>query len=162
MVRSLATGIREARGLSDGPIAAGAGQIVLIVEDEILAAMAIRDELKDAGYRVLDLTGRPEEVAAIVRDDLPDIALVNIRLHGRDDGLAVAETLTDHGVPVVFISGQGDRARSARSRAIASFPKPYSAADMVRAVTYLLGWLEGLETPAAPQGLEVFGAVGSD
>jgi hypothetical protein len=34
----------------------------MIVEDEILITTALRDELKDAGYHVLDLTDRYTEV----------------------------------------------------------------------------------------------------
>jgi len=129
---------------------------LLIVEDEVLPAMALRDELEDAGYRVMDLTGRQAEALDAVRDCKPDLALVNIKLHGRDDGIALAESLTAQGIPVVFISGQTSRARSARTTAIGSLPKPYNAADMVLAVGYLLAHLKGDESQPRPAGLEVF------
>jgi 1,2-diacylglycerol 3-beta-glucosyltransferase len=129
---------------------------LLIVEDEILPAMALRDELEDAGYRVMDLTGRQEEALEAVRDCKPDLALVNIRLHGRDDGIGLAQDLTAQGIPVVFISGQTSRARSAQTTAIGSLPKPYSTADMVMAVGYLLAHLKDDESLPRPDGLEVF------
>jgi len=129
---------------------------LLIVEDEILPAMALRDELEDAGYRVMDLTGRREEALDAVRDCQPDLALVNIKLHGRNDGIPLARDLQVQGIPVVFISGQTSRARSAQTTAIGSFPKPYSVADMVMAVGYLLAHLKGDESRPRPDGLEVF------
>lgn len=144
----------------DGPKVTTPRKTVLIVEDDILPAMAIRDELQDAGYHVLDLTGRRDEALAAARDDSPDIALVNIQLQGRDDGIALAEDLTRLGIPVLFISGQVNRARSAQSAAIGSLPKPYSTTDVVRAVDYLLGELAGDEAIERPQGLEVFGSFG--
>lgn len=49
--------------------------------------MALRDELMDAGYRVLDLTDTPQEALDAARADKPDLALVNIDLHGRADGM---------------------------------------------------------------------------
>jgi len=140
----------------DTPNAPALGKILLIVEDEVLAAMALRDELEDAGYLVLDLTGRHHEALAAVRACKPDLALVNIKLHGRNDGIALAEDLKGMGIPTLFISGQVSRARSAQTVAIGSLPKPYSTADMVVAVAYLLRHLEGDESLPRPPGLEVF------
>jgi len=134
-----------------------AGRVtLLIVEDEILAAIALKDELEEAGYAVMDLTGRPQEALDAVAGAQPHLALVNIRLHGRDDGIELAGQLTDMGIPVLFISGQVSRAHSAQSVAIGSLPKPYSCADMVLAVAYLLAHLEGDESHPRPPGLEVF------
>ncbi|HLZ73946.1 response regulator [Phenylobacterium sp.] len=132
------------------------GQTLLIVEDDILPAMAIQDELEDAGYRVLDLTGRHQEALSAARIHKPDLALVNIELQGRDDGIALAGELQAMGIPTLFISGQVSRAMSMRTVAIGSLPKPYRAADVVVAVDYLLAHLRGDETRPRPDGLEVF------
>ncbi len=48
---------------------------LLIVEDDILPAMALRDELEDAGYRVLDLTVSYQDALAVAREFPPDLAL---------------------------------------------------------------------------------------
>jgi len=132
------------------------GRTVLIVEDEILPAMAIRDELEEAGYNVLDLTDRPHEAVAAALDCKPDIALVNIQLHGREQGIELARHLKEMSVPVLFISGQVSRARSAATVAIGSLPKPYSPEDMVLAVNYLLRHLAGDAAAPRPAALEVF------
>ncbi len=132
---------------------------LLIVEDEVLAAMALRDELEDAGYTVMDLTSRHQEALSAVAAAKPDLALVNIQLQGRDDGIELARQLHAVGVPVVFISGQVSRARSAQTYAIGSMPKPYSVADMVLAVAYLLAHLRGATMPPRPAQLEVFDAA---
>ena len=144
----------------DAPKVAKLRKTLLIVEDEVLPAMALRDELEDAGYHVLDLTGRHQEAVTAARQCLPDLALVNIQLEGRDDGIALAEELKAMGVPVLFISGQVSRAKSARTVAIGSLPKPYSPVDMVKAVDYLLRGLDGDQTLAPPDGLEVFDGIG--
>lgn len=131
-------------------------ETLLIVEDEILSAMALRDELQDAGYDVLDLTGRYQDALVVVRDRRPALALVNIQLQGRDDGIVLAEDLKAMGIPVLFISGQVSKARSAQTVAIGSLPKPYSAADMVTAVAYLLRHIKGDDSLPRPPALEVF------
>jgi 1,2-diacylglycerol 3-beta-glucosyltransferase len=142
--------------MTDIPTPLATGKTLLIVEDEVLAAMAIQDALEAAGHRVMDLTGRHEEALAAARACKPDLALVNIQLQGRDDGIALAVDLRAIDIPVLFISGQVSRARSARTVAAGSLPKPYSPADMVRAVDYLLRHLAGDESVAPPAHLEVF------
>ncbi len=129
---------------------------LLIVEDTVLIAMVLKDELEDAGYRVLELTSRYEEAMTQARDGKPDMALVNIQLHGKDDGIRIAADFKVILIPVLFISGQSDRARSVETGAIASLPKPYRAADMVLAVDYLFGCMNGNGMLPRPTGLEVF------
>lgn len=146
----------------DTPDLPGLGKTLMIVEDEILVAMALKGELEDAGYHVLDLTDRHEEAIAVARATPPNLALVNIQLRGRNDGIGLAENLKRLGIPVLFISGQVSRARSAQTVAIGSLPKPYSAADMVRAVGYLLRHLQGDESLPKPDALEVFDAPPED
>ena len=132
------------------------GKTLMIVEDEVLVATILRDELEDAGYHVLDLTDRHADALAVAKACKPDLALVNIRLAGRDDGIELSEHLKALGIPVLLISGQVSRASSAKTVAIASLPKPYDAADMVLAVAYLFARLQGDTALRRPAGLEVF------
>ena len=143
----------------DAPYAAKRGKTLMIVEDEALVAMTLRDELECAGFDVLDLTDRHEEAVAVATESAPDLALVNIQLAGRDDGIKLASHLKELNIPVLLISGQVSRAQSANTVAIGSMPKPYSAPEMVVAVTYLLAHLRGDESLARPAGLEVFEAI---
>ena len=133
-----------------------AGKTLMIVEDEVLVAMNLKDELEDAGYHVLDLTDRHDEALEVAKACAPDLALVNIRLAGCDDGIELAEHLKALEIPVLLISGQVSRARSAQTVAIASLPKPYDAADMVLAVTHLLARLHGDASLPKPPRLEIF------
>jgi len=58
------------------------GKVLLIVEDQLLLAMTVRDALEDHGYRVLDLAIRHQEALDTVALTRPDLALVNIDLAG--------------------------------------------------------------------------------
>lgn len=129
---------------------------LMIVEDEVLIAITLRDELERAGYKVLDLTDRPEEAVVVARKSAPDLALVNIQLGGRQDGIELAKKLKVLKIPVLLISGQVSRAHSAQTVAIGSMPKPYSALEMAKAVAYLLAHVAGDESLPRPDGLEVF------
>ena len=128
----------------------------MIVEDEALVAILLRDELQEAGYKVLDLTDRHANALEVAKAEKPDLALVNIRLAGRDDGIELSEHLEAMGIPVLLISGQVSRASSAKTVAIGSMPTPYDAAEMVVAVAYLLARLKGDDTLPRPDQLEVF------
>ena len=133
-----------------------ARQTLMIVEDEALVAIVLRDVLTEAGYIVLDLTTRHVEALEVARESRPDLALVNIQLAGGDDGIELAEHLKALRIPVVFFSGQTSRARSAETVAVASMPKPYDAAEMVLAVRYLLARLKGPTALSRPENLQVF------
>lgn len=135
---------------------------LMIVEDEALVATILRDALQDAGYKVLNLTERHAEALEVAKAEKPDLALVNIRLAGRDDGIELSEHLKALGIPVLLISGQTSRASSAKTVAIGSMPKPYDAAEMVFAVAYLLARLGGDDSLPRPAQLEVFDDKGFD
>jgi DNA-binding response OmpR family regulator len=135
---------------------AGRPKILLIVEDELLLAIGLKDELEDGGYRVLELAMRHQEALGYARAVKPDLALVNIRLAEGDDGVALARDLKALGVPVLFISGQPDQARQARDVALASLSKPYIFSDMLKAVDYLFRHERGDESIKGPYKLEVF------
>ena len=139
-----------------------ATETLMIVEDEMLIATILRDEFQYAGYKVLDLTDRVAEALAVARAGKPDLALVNIRLAGRDDGIELAEHLKVLGIPVLLISGQVSRARSAKTAAIASMPKPYDVAEMILSVAYLLARQKGETSLPRPARLEVFDESGFD
>lgn len=132
----------------------------MIVEDAVLVAIVLRSGLEDAGYHVLDLTDRIAEALEVAGLNPPDLALVNIDLAGGDDGIELASKLKAMDIPVLLISGQVSRARSARTVAIGSLPKPYDAADMVLSVNYLLARLRGDPSLPRPNGLEVFEDAG--
>jgi DNA-binding response OmpR family regulator len=137
-------------------------ETLMIVEDEALVAMVLKDVLQEAGYKVLNLTDRRNEALTVAKAEKPHLALVNIRLAGRDDGIELSERLKALGIPVLLISGQVSRARSAKTVAIGSMPKPYDAAEMVVAVAYLLALLNGDSSQPRPNQLEVFSESGFD
>ncbi len=50
---------------------------VLIVEDEIITAAALRNELKDQGFSVCSLVTSGEKAIKTAEHELPDIVLMN-------------------------------------------------------------------------------------
>jgi DNA-binding response OmpR family regulator len=143
----------------DAPVSARPQKILLIVEDQLLLAIGLKDELEDAGYRVLELASHNQEAIGLARKVKPDLALVNIQLADGDDGVALAGDLKALGIPVLFISGQPEKARSAKAVGVGSIPKPYTPSELVAAVDYLFRHENGDESRPRPSRLEMFDAV---
>ncbi|CUS39135.1 response regulator [Candidatus Nitrospira nitrificans] len=82
---------------------------ILIVEDEAIVAADLADKLERAGYAISGTVSRGEHAVRMVRQNRPDLILMDIRLAGPLDGIEVAESLksfTD--VPVVFLTAHSD------------------------------------------------------
>ncbi len=81
------------------------GRRILVAEDEVLAAMAIEDELQREGYEVVLA---PDGHAALeeARAQLPDLLLTDLRMP-RLDGIGLIRALRDLAptLPVVVMTG---------------------------------------------------------
>jgi two-component system, response regulator PdtaR len=91
---------------------------LLIVEDEAMFAMVLKNNLQLRGYQVCEpvSTGLAAIQAAI--DEQPEAVLMDIRLVGEMDGIAAAEQiLSSRRVPIIFMTGYSDEKTEARARA---------------------------------------------
>lgn len=108
--------------------------LVLIVEDEQIIARNIARYLDHMGYEVSGICASAGEVMASVRDQRPDIVLMDIRIDGAEDGVVVAERLHDlHGIPVIYLSALLDDETVQRVKATQPFgflAKPFSQKEL--------------------------------
>ena len=82
-----------------------AENLLLVDDDEVVLATFGRG-LDQAGFRVR-LAGDGQEALASAREDLPDLAILDMRMPGLS-GLETAAGLGELGVPVMFLSAYGD------------------------------------------------------
>ena len=87
-----------------------AGLRVLICEDDALAALSFTYILQNAGWQVVGPVHTAEEALADSYRHWPDLALIDIGLKGMIDGISVAAELVPLGVPVIFLTGNYQRA----------------------------------------------------
>lgn len=80
---------------------------VLVLERDTIIGLGLAEDLIELGFRVSGPCASLREVAAILRDEIPDGAILDVVLKD-GTGLAAARLLRSHGVPVVFFSA-GDR-----------------------------------------------------
>jgi chemotaxis response regulator CheB len=67
---------------------------VLVVEDDAIRAIDLEEQLRSLGYEVMASVATGED-ALRAAQDLPDLALVDIRLAGRLDGIETAGLLSE-------------------------------------------------------------------
>lgn len=78
---------------------------LLIVEDELLVARDIAQQLEEMEYQVVGRAARGEEVSDQVEAVRPDLVLMDIQLAGEMDGITTAQMVHDRfGIPVIFLT----------------------------------------------------------
>lgn len=83
-------------------------QNLIVVEDEHLVAEGIASAIRDQGCDVLGLFSTGEKAIEFCKKSPPDLAVMDIRLHGMN-GLETAEILfRELGIPVVIVSAYSD------------------------------------------------------
>lgn len=115
---------------------------ILVVEDDHLVAMNIESALLDAGMVVTGIASTAEKAVELGEATRPDLAVMDIRLAGKRDGVEAALELFERfGIRCVFASAHYDEAtrkRAEPARPLAWIPKPYQTDALVRAVHEVL------------------------
>jgi PAS domain S-box-containing protein len=83
-----------------------AGNRIMIVEDEALVALALREALDEMGFSVLGPFNRISEAMIALRNNRVDAAVLDVNLGG-ELIYPLADVLTADHVPFVFITGYG-------------------------------------------------------
>jgi len=126
---------------------------ILIVEDEMLIGAKIALFLAELGYEVTGLLPKAEDALPHVLEDMPDMALLDVRLKGEMDGIALAEALhSAHNLPVIFLTANTDDdtfGRAKRARPFAFLQKPFRKTELKRALELAVS---RMELAALPEG----------
>lgn len=79
---------------------------MLIVEDEALVSLALKDVLTEFGCEVVGAAARVDVALDLARELPFDIAVLDVNISGRpvDD---VARAITARGKPLIFVTGYG-------------------------------------------------------
>ena len=107
---------------------------ILVVEDENIVAMDIRKILLDSGYEITSVITSGEEAIADVREQKPDLILMDIVLKGKMTGIDAARIITQYfDIPIIYMTALAtdDTLLEARSRESYGFLfKPFSANEL--------------------------------
>jgi CheY-like chemotaxis protein len=107
---------------------------ILVVEDEPIVALQLKEYLERLGYSVPDVVESGASVVPSVARHQPDLLLVDIHLRGGADGIDAAyRAKAEFGLPVIFLTAYAD-ADTLRRAALASADgfllKPYDEREL--------------------------------
>jgi len=81
---------------------------VLIVEDELIAAHNLADNIQQLGYEVSGIVKTGEAAIDRVRVNPPHLILMDIKLQGKMTGIDAARALQNYDIPIVYLTAFSD------------------------------------------------------
>lgn len=123
---------------------------ILVVEDELIIADNICDILEALGYEVLEPAVSYTEALERLETEQPDLALLDIQLAGRRDGIDLAWKIRDHyDIPFIFLTSNADAGTIERAKKVsppAYLLKPFNKNDLYTSIEIALyNYSEGRE-----------------
>lgn len=115
---------------------------ILVVEDEIIIADNICTILEDLGYDVLEPAVSYTEALELLETEQPDLALLDIQLAGRRDGIDLAWKIKeDYQIPFIFLTSNADATTVDRAKKVnppAYLVKPFDKNDLYTSIEVAL------------------------
>ena len=111
---------------------------ILIVEDEMIIAANISLQLTVLGYEVTGIISKGEDAVSHIRQNSPDMVIMDIQLKGKIDGIDTAMQIKrEFDIPIIYLTANVDnehfkRAKSTNPSAFIS--KPFKKLDLQHAI----------------------------
>jgi PAS domain S-box-containing protein len=107
---------------------------ILVVEDEIVVSEDLQQRLVGLGFEVAGAADTATDAMALAATTRPDVALMDIMLHGRPEGIDAAEHLRSAlNIPVIYLTAHSDAAtlqRAKRTDPAGYIVKPFDDAQL--------------------------------
>ena len=82
---------------------------IMVVEDENIIALDIKNRLKKLGFKIPAVVASGEDAIRLAGEIKPDLVLMDILLKGKLDGVEAARAIrTKNDIPVIFLSSFSD------------------------------------------------------
>jgi len=82
---------------------------IMVVEDEAITSMRIKNSLEEMGYAVTATVFSGEVALTKAAEDRPDLVLMDIVLDGKMDGIeAAGQIYSTHSIPIVYLTAHSD------------------------------------------------------
>lgn len=99
-------------------------------------------QLSSLGYEVSGIIPRGEEALVHIRQNQPDIILLDIQLKGNLDGVQTAQLMQkDFDIPIIYLTANGDDANFNRAKTTnphAFISKPFKKLDLKHAIELVI------------------------
>ncbi|MEX2217354.1 MAG: response regulator [Phycisphaerales bacterium] len=122
--------------------------MVLLADDEAHITCVVAEKLRDAGFNVA-IARDGEEALELARRLLPALVITDLqmpRMSGLELAIRLAGEAGTAGTPVIMLTARGyilDQSMAGRTNIRAVIGKPFSAREVVRRATELIGGAAG-------------------
>jgi response regulator NasT len=124
---------------------------VVIAEDEAIIRLDLKETLEEEGYEVVGETGRGDEAVQLVKEQRPDLAILDVKMPGMDGLTAAGQITAEKGAAVLILTAfsQRDLIEKARDAgALAYLVKPFQKSELIPAVEVALGRFQEMKALA--------------
>jgi AmiR/NasT family two-component response regulator len=115
---------------------------VVIAEDEAIVRLDLKEIMEEEGYSVVGETSRGDEAVELVRQQRPDVAILDIKMPGMDGLTAAREISAERLCAVLILTAfsQRDLIEQARNAgALAYLVKPFQKSELLPAIEMAIG-----------------------
>lgn len=107
----------------------------LVVEDETIVALEIKSALTKMGYKVTASVTNYDDAILSVRQELPDMIIMDINLHNSKDGIETAKYIHKNilYIPIIYLTAYSDDltlARAAFTNPVGYLLKPFKREEL--------------------------------
>jgi DNA-binding response OmpR family regulator len=110
---------------------------ILIVEDEPLIALDIRDTVEAAGFKLVDDASKLDEALVVLENKTFHAVILDANLNGLS-ALPIAKELNRRHIPFVVLSGYSQSQQPTEMRAAPFIAKPFNPTLLVSCLCKLL------------------------
>ncbi len=115
------------------------GGPVLLLEDNMIIAMATEDVLMSFGASRVNTAAGVRHALSLIDDDPPVVGVLDVNL-GNETSVAVADRLRELGIPFIFATGYGESATMPdRFATVPVLKKPYGSEQVVQVLASVMG-----------------------
>lgn len=111
---------------------------ILIGEDEVLIAEHLRDIVTSFNYNVIGIGHNKEDIISLIDKKQPDLALLDIRMRGKNDGVDIGEyIMQNYNFPIIYITAHSDKdivQNALKTKPSGYIIKPFKAMDVYTAI----------------------------
>jgi AmiR/NasT family two-component response regulator len=110
---------------------------VLVAEDETIIRLDLKDLLERSGFEVCAEARDGEEAVALARSELPDVAIMDVKMPKLDGIEAARRILDERPIPIVMLTAYGQDElvqRAAEAGVFGYLVKPFREQDLVPAI----------------------------
>ncbi|MEW6507121.1 MAG: PAS domain S-box protein [Bacteroidota bacterium] len=92
---------------------------ILVVDDENIVALYIKNTLEKYGYNVVGIAANSKEALQMVKESKPNLILMDVMIKGAKDGIETASEINEFAdIPIIFLTAYSDNNSLERAKLV--------------------------------------------